>query len=105
MSSADTLTKFCKTKPFVIGTGGTSIVITIIIMGFIIPMIDANADDIDDSREDIKSMISSVSTNTEALSNIDVTLQELDITITKLDAKLDTLTLVICDMSQGEHCD
>ena len=105
MSSADILTKFCKTKPFVVGTGGTSIVITIIIMGFIIPMIDANADDIDDSREDIKSMIYSVSTNTEALSNIDGTLQELDITITKLDAKLDTLTLVICDMSQGEHCD
>lgn len=104
MSSAE-ITRFCKTKPFVVGTGGTSIVITIIIMGFVIPMIDANADDIDSNGDDIQSMISGVSTHTEALSNIDETLQKLDLTTTKLHEKLDTLTLVICDLSQGEHCD
>lgn len=108
MSNADILaatTKFCKTKPFVVGAGGTSIVFTVIIMGFVNPMILANADDIDSNGEDIKDMIASVSTNTEALSNIDKTLQKLDHTIGMFDEKIHTLTIVICDMSLGEHCD
>jgi len=96
--------RFCKTKQFVVGTGGTSIIFSIIIMGFVNPMIEANGEDIDNNREDIKSMIAGVSKNTEALSNIDNTLQKLDATITKLDDKLDTMTLVMCDISDGKYC-
>lgn len=97
-------TRFCKTKQFVIGASGTTIIFSIIIMGFVNPMIDANSEDIDHNREDIKNMVADVSTNTESVSNIDQTLQKLDVTIEKLDDNVDKMTAVICDMTDGKHC-
>jgi hypothetical protein len=91
---------FCKSKYFITTIGSVGVPLTgilILMITFMNPTIVANGDAIQDNSI----AISTMNANTE---NLTTSIDKLDATVSKLDDRIDKLTLILCDISSGEHC-
>jgi len=91
---------FCKKKSFIASTGTAGVSLSgilILMITFMNPTIVANGDAIQENSINI----ASINANTESLKN---SIEKLDTTVSKFDDDLEKITLILCDMSSGEHC-
>lgn len=75
--------------------------ILILLIGFMNPSIIANGEAIQDNSIDIGIISSNIDQLATIIEKQDVKFENR---FTKLDERLDNLTLLMCEMSNGKHC-
>ena len=86
-----------KTKEFLAGSGAAAFGMVLLLLTLIQPMALENTYAISENTVQI-------SRQALTLENIDSSLIKLNVNFDKLDYKIDKMGLILCDLSDGTHC-
>jgi len=86
-----------KSKDFLAGSGAAAIGMVLLLLTLIQPLVVENTYAIGENAVNIGKII-------QTLENVDSSIDEFNDNYETLDDKLDKMSLILCDMSDGKHC-